>query len=143
MDTPQGSQRLEGLLLLLAHQEEPGRFGVEDHTDAEDESWQDLHCEGEPPRGLALAGAAVGADILGRVESRLLRCATGVKDIWRAPRTTDILGAVLQPVANEDTKCDIYLDGSQPVSFLSSERTKMKIEPTLLEHHKRPTNLGS
>lgn len=51
-----------------------------------------------------MSGAAIRADVVSRIKSRLIRRASCIGDIGGATGAADVLGAVFKPVADEDAE---------------------------------------
>lgn len=108
MDAAETSQRAKSCLFILSHEMKTRRLWVEDHSDTENEGRDNLQGEWDSPGGLALTSAAIGADVVGGIESRFIRCASSVRDIGGATGAADVLGAVFEPVADEDTESNAH-----------------------------------
>lgn len=67
--TSELTEGFEGLFVAFLDEQPSRRIGVEEHADAEDQSWNDLDSEGNSPGGVGLAGASIWAYVVVGVEN--------------------------------------------------------------------------
>lgn len=104
--TAQFGECQERVIIAFLHQQPAWRVWEEQHPNAQDDGWNNLNGQGKTPRRLGLAGAASSGYILVGVEGRTGRCAAGVGDIGGAASAADVVGTIVDPVANQDANGD-------------------------------------
>ena len=114
-------QNVDRVVIALLHQEPAGSLREENHSDAQDETGDDLNGERQSPRCRGLAGTATGRNIIVRVEGALAGSAAGVGHIRSTSWSTDVVGTVIDPVTDENSNSD----------------------GQLLEHDETPTNFSN
>lgn len=104
--TTQFGERHERVIIAFLHEQPAWRVWEEKHPNAQDDGWSNLNGQGKTPRCVGLASAASGGYILVGIEGRTGSCAAGVWDIGGTASTADVVGTIVNPVADQDANGD-------------------------------------